>query len=79
MRTKHGLIDFDDVYVKPNVWRQLGQTGRWRMSPPTAATSRSTVVAPKVGRYVRSEVCATARLDPEWKHRNWISGHSTPT
>ena len=29
MRTKHGLIDFDDVYVKPNVWRQLGLSCRW--------------------------------------------------
>ena len=29
MRTKHGLIDFDDVYVKPNVWRQLGLSRRW--------------------------------------------------
>ena len=28
MRTKHGLIDFEDVYVEPNVWRQLGLTGR---------------------------------------------------
>jgi hypothetical protein len=29
LRTKHGLIDFDDVYVKPNVWRQLGLSCRW--------------------------------------------------
>ena len=29
MRTKHGLIDFDDVYVKPNVWRQLGRSCLW--------------------------------------------------
>ena len=29
MRTKHGLIDFDDVYVKPNVWRQLGLSCLW--------------------------------------------------
>ena len=29
MRTKHGLIDFEDVYVEPNVWRQLGLSRRW--------------------------------------------------
>ena len=29
MRTKHGLIDFEDVYVEPNVWRQLGLSCRW--------------------------------------------------
>ena len=28
MRTKHGLIDFEDVYVEPNVWRQLGLSCR---------------------------------------------------
>ena len=29
MRTKHVLIDFEDVYVKPNVWQQLGLSCRW--------------------------------------------------
>ena len=44
MRTKHGLIDFEDVYVEPNVWRQLGLTGRSGMSRLKAAMRRSAVV-----------------------------------
>lgn len=41
MRTKHVLIDFEDVYVKPNVWQQLGLNGRSTGAVLRAAMLRS--------------------------------------
>jgi len=40
LRTKHVLIDFEDVYVKPNVWQQLGWSCHWNCVACGAAICR---------------------------------------
>ena len=69
--SSHDIQDLIDSCPSPRgpltgrVWRrQLGQSGHWGAASPTAAISRSTVVALGLGSNDRSALQATSGIDP---------------